>query len=230
MIDKFLKTKAYTILLLFLLTGMANSDPFDSYDELGADERKELFTNKSRLPENDPNKLVTLLTYGINDQDNEVLLEALRMSILTISGVESRAQAGDPVAIDKAVYEIFVRSFAKLRNHPDPVVQSTLEESKILEEEVLMKLLNEPNQQPPADANQDTLNTAVRAPSDKKFDEPVESEIQRSSNKKFPTTQFSTTSTKELSKPEKKSKLPWIIAGVLLVGILLKIFKGKSTF
>ena len=32
--------------------------------------------------------------------------------------------------------------------------------------------------------------------------------------------------------PEKKSSLPWIIAGVLLVGILallLKAFKGKST-
>ena len=233
MIDKFLKAKSYAILLLFSLTGMANSESFDSYDELSADERKELFANKSRLPEDDPNKLVTLLTYGINDQNNDVSLEALRMSILTISGVESRAQADDPVAIDKAVYEKFLRSFAKLRNHPDPVVQSTLEETKILDEAVFKELANKRNQQAPINANQEAPNSAVRVPSDKKFDDPVEGEIQRSPDANSPVTQDSAPApTRELSRSEKKSNLPWIIAGVLLAGILLllfKTFKGNST-
>jgi len=233
MMDKFLKAKTCTILLLFAFIGMANSEPFDSYQKLGVDERKELFTNKSRLPENDPDKLVTLLTYGINDKDNDVLLEALRMSILTISGVESRAQAGDPVDLSKSVYENFLRAFVELRNHPDPVVQSTLEETNILDKAVFKELVNEPNQQPTANANQETPNSAMRVPSDKKFDEPFEGKIQRSPDAKSPTTQDSATaSIRELSKPEKKSNLPWVIAGVLLLGILallLKAFTGKST-
>jgi len=136
---KLSKMNLLTVLFLFVSVVLKGAEP-SSYEELDVSERRALFSNKNNLPEKDPDKLVMLLTHGINEKDKDVLLEAVKMSVLTISGIESREKAGDPVDLNKAVYNKFLRDFEKLKNHLDPRVQSILKETGIYDEEVFKKL------------------------------------------------------------------------------------------